>query len=107
AFGHPEVADDVIVFNDDFFVMKQMPTTGPPVLHRGLLADVERHFQQRVTPGRYMLGMRQTAELLDDLGIEDPLCYEMHTPILLNREKYLEVWEIGNRIKYPHSRTLY
>lgn len=107
AVDHAEVADDFIVFNDDFFVMRPLPASGPPVLHRGPLAEVERHFQRRVKPGRYMLGMRQTAELLDDLGIEEPLCYEMHTPMLLNRQRYLEVWEIANRVKYPHSRTLY
>ncbi len=106
AVDHPDVTDDFLIFNDDFFVMRPFPPV-PPVLHRGPLAAVEEHFRTRVRPGRYMLGMRQTAELLADLGIDDPLCYEMHTPMLLNRQRYLEVWELGNRIKYPHSRTLY
>lgn len=106
AFDHPEVADDVLIFNDDFFVMK--PVSHPiPVAHRGLMRDVYAHFERRVTPGRYMLGMRQTMSLLADLGIPDPLCYEMHIPMAINRQRYLEIWEIAERIRYPHSRTLY
>lgn len=105
AFDHPEVADNVLVFNDDFFVMR--PITAVPPMHRGRLSDVYDHFLSRVKPGRYMLGMEQTMGLLDELGIADPLCYELHVPMLINRAKYLEMWETASRIKYPHSRTLY
>jgi len=106
AFDHPEVANDVVIFNDDFFVMR--PVRHPlPVLHRGPMRDVYARFEQRVRPGRYMLGMRQTMDLLSDLGIRHPLCYEVHAPMAFTRQRYLEVWEIAGRIKYPHSRTLY
>lgn len=106
AFDHDEVADEVVIFNDDFFVMRRL-VGGLPVQHRGLMREVYQHFEARLRPGRYMLGMRQTMGLLADLGIEDPLCYELHTPMAINRQRYLEVWEIANRIRYPHSRTLY
>ncbi|WP_019548627.1 hypothetical protein [Streptomyces sulphureus] len=106
AVDHEEVADDFLLFNDDFFVMK--PLRGVmPALHRGPLSEVYRHFATRVKPGRYLLGMRQTMGLLDELGVESPLCYELHVPIALNRDRYVEVWEVCNRIKYPHSRTVY
>lgn len=105
AFDHPDVADDVLIFNDDFFVMK--PVESVPPMHRGRLADVYRHFSQRVRAGRYMLGMEQTMGLLEDLDVPEPLSYELHVPMHINRARYLEVWELANRIKYPHSRTVY
>ena len=107
AFDHPEVTDQVLIFNDDFFVMRDLPGL-PPVWHRGRCREVYAHFERQIRrPGRYMLGMRQTMDLLADLGHDDPLCYELHVPMLIERERYLEVWEIAQRIKYPHSRTLY
>ncbi|MFE3378701.1 hypothetical protein [Streptomyces anulatus] len=105
AVDHAEVSDDFLIFNDDFFAMRRVQRVPP--MHRGLLADVERHFLRRVRAGRYLMGMRQTADLLADLGVERPLSYELHVPMLLNKARYLEVWEVANRIQYPHSRTLY
>ncbi|MEW2066639.1 hypothetical protein [Streptomyces sp. NPDC007346] len=105
AVDHDGVADDFLIFNDDFFAMRKVQRVPP--MHRGLLADVEQHFLRRVRAGRYLMGMRQTAGLLADLGIERPLSYELHMPMLLNKARYLEVWEIANRVRYPHSRTLY
>jgi hypothetical protein len=105
ACAHPEVSDDFIYFNDDFFVMKPMEAI--PTFHRGRLEDVIRHY--RYTNSSYVRGMRDTRTLLQNLGCRTLHSYELHIPMVINKQKMTEALHHGlkSKIKAVHKRTLY
>lgn len=102
---HPEVSRQWLLMNDDFFIMRPLPD-GMPVLHRGLVADVERDYASRVS-GRYLEGMRQTRDLLGELGHRDPLSYELHVPLPVDSDGMLDALDLGQHLDVLHKRTMY
>ncbi|WP_190122173.1 hypothetical protein [Streptomyces inusitatus] len=101
---HPEVSQTFLLCNDDFFVMHPLPG-GMPVLHRGPVRTVEAAYAAR--PGEYLEGMRQTRELLTDLGHPEPLSYELHVPLPVDRDGMLDALDLGGHLPVLHKRTLY
>lgn len=99
------ITPDFWLFNDDFFVME--PIAEPVNYYDGTLQ--ERIDQLKAaTFGQLSLYTKQLLHLvatLKDAGIEEPLNYAHHTPMLINRKKMLETLE-----KYPDEpmfRALY
>lgn len=92
-------------FNDDFFVIR--PIAKVPMLHRGPLVDVLKRY--RALPGPYRRGMESTLKFLRAEGVDDPLSYELHIPIVVDRVALSEVLEIRARrpARLLHTRTLY
>lgn len=111
AATHPEVSEDFVLMNDDFFVVK--PVDQVPVLHRGPVVRVEHHYYEKYKdqmPGDYRLGMTQTKYLLERWGHADPLSYEVHVPMPLEKAKVVEVLKRAfdtEKIRALHKRTLY
>lgn len=104
ACEHPRVAEEFLLFNDDFFVMH--PFDRMPVLHRGPIQPVIDHYR-RLDAGPYVEGMEQTRQLLARLGHPDPLSYELHVPLPIRRQQMLEALDVGHSIPVLHKRTLY
>ncbi|WP_225846894.1 hypothetical protein [Streptomyces sp. HPF1205] len=104
AVEHPDIAEEFLYFNDDFFVMQ--PVEAMPVLHRGPLEQVERRCAHRAT-GSYAQGLRETRALLADLGHKRPLSYELHVPMPMSKTRARETLEAGQRLQLLHKRTLY
>ncbi|MFZ3595038.1 hypothetical protein [Streptomyces sp. BH104] len=105
ACEHPGVAETFLLCNDDMFVMRPQ-LHGMPVLHRGPVADVEELYVRRAS-GRYLDGMRATRQLLVDLGHADPLSYELHVPMPVDKSGMLKALDIGWHLDVVHKRTLY
>lgn len=105
ACGHPDVSDPFLLADDDMFVMHPCPD-GMPVLHRGLVAAVERHYAAKA-PGAYLRGMRETRVLLEELGHPHPLSYELHVPLLVGKAGMVEALDRARHIDDVHKRTLY
>jgi hypothetical protein len=105
ACEHPDVSDDFLLVNDDMFTMQ--PVDRMPVLHRGRVRDVEAYYAARHPSGAYLAGMRETRELLASLGHPDPLSYELHVPLPVQREQMLTALDAGRHIDVVHKRTLY
>ena len=106
---HPEVSEDFIYFNDDFFVIR--PIEEVPVVHRGPLADLLGTDHRRLKmkrPESYRGGRRDTYRLLRELGHEAPLAYEpLHIPMRFNKRLLLETLRVGEQVPALHYRTLY
>lgn len=98
------LSDDVVLMNDDFFVMTQVPGD-LPTMHRGPVPLVARTYPH----GRYRQGMTETAALLEELGVEEPVSYELHVPMIVNRAAMVETLRVGveSGIDCLHKRTLY
>lgn len=104
ACEHPDVSERFLLMNDDFFVTQRQ--TYMPVLHRGPVRDVERHYAARAS-GKYLAGMRETRDLLVKLGHDDPMSYELHVPLPVEKAGMLEALDVGRRLAVVHKRTLY
>ncbi len=105
ACEHPEVSDPFVLMNDDFYVLKHTPFI--PALHRGRVDKVATEYEARYGWSKYLEGMEQTRELLAELGVTDPLSYELHVPMTVEKEHMLEALSLGAALPVLHKRTLY
>ena len=105
ACEHPDVSDPFLLADDDMFTMRPLPG-GMPVLHRGLVTDVERYYEQH-GPAAYLEGMRETRQLLAGLGHTEPLSYELHVPLPVGKGTMLNVLWRGRHLGALHKRTAY
>lgn len=108
----PRVSDDFILFNDDFFVMKPVQEITP--VHRGpvkkfhaLYATLNHRYRN------YRDGIGRVRKILEALGFDDHtvLSYELHVPMIFNKAKRLEVYDIQDRFPAGdlalHTNTIY
>lgn len=104
ACEHPEVSEEFVYFNDDFFVME--PVEGVPVMHRGPLADVIEGTRSSL----YRRGAQATGLLMERLGLADDgplLSYELHVPLPVTKAGMLAAMKAGRGLPVLHKRTLY
>lgn len=104
ACEHPGVSDPFLWCNDDYFVMHSVEQM--PVLHRGRVVDVEAYYAARAS-GAYLRGMRETRALLESLGHPDPLSYELHVPLPVEKAGMVHALDAGRHLDVLHKRTLY
>ena len=102
ACEHAGVSDPFILFNDDFFVTR--PVGQVPAWHRGSVAEFIRGSRMA---GAYRSGAAATAELLTTLGHPDPNSYELHTPLIVDKQTMLRALDLGRGVRTLHKRTLY
>lgn len=96
------VSEEFAYFNDDFFVLHPVTTLG--CYDRGAVQDV----LALNPPSRYRTGGEQTLRLIQDyMGIDRPRSFELHVPMVLEKQLMLEALKIGQGIPALHKRTLY
>jgi hypothetical protein len=101
ACEHPEVSEEFVYMNDDFFVMQPMDQI--PVLHRGSLSEVVS--RERMASS-YQRAMGKTLAILRKQGIAEPLMYDMHAPMTVTKTGMLAALALCS---YPmiQERTIY
>lgn len=108
ACEHPEVSDEFVYMNDDIFIVE--PLDAVPVLHRGPVDKVAEYYRRRRSTG-YLQGMLTTKRILGLVGSHDPLSYELHVPLVVNKQAMAEVLALPKLLdvhtKCLHKRTLY
>ena len=78
------ISDDFILMNDDFFFLK--PVGKMPILHGGLLRDkIDKYIS--LGARRYATLLSRTYNNLVRQGIKDPLDYDIHVPMPMNKVK--------------------
>jgi hypothetical protein len=82
-----DISDDFILMNDDFYCL--IPTT-IPTAHRGTLDD---HIAGRRVNDSYTKTLSKTNDYLKSLGIDKPLSYELHIPMVFNKDKLSIMYE--------------
>jgi hypothetical protein len=81
------VSENFILMNDDFFIMKKVSEI--KYWSKGSLkGSMTRH---RTKKGYYYTAIKQTKELLESQGIENPTDYEIHAPIIIEKKKFLKI----------------
>lgn len=101
------VSEDFILMNDDFFIMK--PLSELPRYNRGEIEDVAKYYKQY--DSWYYRGMLDTREYMEKLGIKTSLSYELHIPMMFNKQNVTDMFEQYYSDQPPvsvlHKRSLY
>ena len=103
-FQNDQISEDFWLFNDDFFVLTRPKNLKPE--YNGLIEDyIERiKSKNHNSHSEYTLRLTKTIKALEEAGCAT-LNYEVHKPMLINREKALQILEL-----FPDSggfRSLY
>lgn len=79
-----ELSEEFIAMNDDMFFMKPIPEL--PYYHDGELAGYIKYRESLGdTHENYLIGMKQTLQLLREHGVEKPLGYTLHIPMRMKK----------------------
>lgn len=78
-----DISENFILMNDDFFVIDKINSV--PNYYSGSLHDRYLRHQDLAGPNYYANYLMKTSTFLKQGGIEVPLNYELHVPMILNK----------------------
>lgn len=81
-----EISDRFVLMNDDFFFLRPTPRIETFTLGNMAAAIIDHKTQA----GYYFTALRETRNLLNAAGFADPVNYEVHYPIVIEKKKFLE-----------------
>jgi hypothetical protein len=87
-----EISDQFILMNDDFYIVE--PVDKVENLHGGRLIDKANLYDSLTPSSRYTQKLFETYYRLKEKGFQDPLDYELHVPIIVNKT------DLRHSIKY-------
>ena len=98
------ISKDFILMNDDFFTIKKVSDI--PYFSRGSLNEmIKKHPTQA---GYYYTALIETRKRLEKIGIKVARDFEVHAPIVFNKEKLLATIAIAGQQRNPVLlRTFY
>lgn len=105
------LSKEFILMNDDFFILKPIKEPKEELnLCRGTIKEVIAEMESRLNCcTTYLAQMRETLQFLSNLGYKQPLSYELHIPIVMDKEKILGLFSrnyINNAVT-SHKRSIY
>ncbi len=100
AILHPAISDNFVLMNDDFFITMNIDYLDN--IHGGSLINLINFKKETRASLGYVNLLEATYEALVAAGIENPLNYEMHTPMMMNKNKLSSVIDA-----YPLWRSAY
>ncbi|NCO10714.1 hypothetical protein GW930_02300 [Candidatus Saccharibacteria bacterium] len=105
AVGSDDLSDDFILMNDDFFFMKPIPRM--PTVNFGFMRDVLESYRRRYPEGsEYIATMAELYAALRRRGVDDPISFELHAPMVFNKHKVRRLYqEVSERLY--QFRTFY
>lgn len=83
---HYDVSDNFVLMNDDFYAVRPVKNIEP--MHRGLM---QKHLDMIEVNLGYKELVQETFDTLTRIGIEQPLSYELHVPMVMNKNKLAKV----------------
>lgn len=106
-----EVSEDFILMNDDFFIMSPIKDPKSELnLYRGYLSDIIASYDKRPVHNIiYYNALCDIYSFLLHLGFDDPKCYELHLPMIMNKKNVRDMFCIRgvNGLPVLFHRTLY
>ncbi len=83
AATNPHISNNFVLMNDDFFFLKTVDE-----IHNYSRGTIEEMMKQHPTKnGYYYRSLWDTEKRLDSMGIKEPIDFEVHAPIIFNKEK--------------------
>lgn len=106
ACNHPDISDQALIVNDDMYVTA--PAT-PQVFYRGTL-DAHLELPRVQRGGWWKDSLETTRVCLQAHGIAEPLSYELHMPLPVNKAAMAETLRLFRHVtpaNPPQWRSLY
>lgn len=110
----PEISEDFVLMNDDFFIIKTITDWRKTFnLCLNTIDEEVKKYKNKQKPSRWQYGFMYAQELLDKLKCDKRYNYEYHGPIVFNKQKFLkmleipEIAEITKTSKCFHKRSMY
>lgn len=103
-----ELSDNFILMNDDFFILNPIIEEDLK-LNRGLLREQVKFYHKNHYPltNYDRLVEKATSELIKQ-GFENPVSYELHAPIIINKKNFLSILnKINNEALHCCKRSVY
>lgn len=94
-----EISDEITLFNDDMFVIRQIAGPELPVFHLGSLAG---YITSTLDAGRnpndsWLRGLQNTLAAMTAWGFDSPLAYESHQPMPYRRAELARLLQRADR----------
>jgi hypothetical protein len=107
ACEHPDISEQFVVMNDDFFVLQPNPHLGP-----WIRCSLDHHADVMLKGRKdsWAKSVRHTRDWLRSQAIENPMSYEFHYPVVLDKSGMLDAIERVGRYGHPDPpqwRSLY
>ena len=84
-----DISDDFVLMNDDFFILRKLNSVS--LYHGGLLFNRYQTHTAMMGPNGYAKLLLRTHEVLRKEGVAEPLNYDLHTPMVINKTNMLSV----------------
>jgi hypothetical protein len=98
-----EISDSFILMNDDFYIINKVDNV--PYMHGGLLADKITKYKNLTGDTRYVLMLKRTLLSLSRRINKDVLDYELHVPMVMEKEKLLSIVELPDLWRSRYGNT--
>lgn len=96
--GDKRVSDDFVLMNDDFYFLE------PQEIENYHIGTMKFHIENR-RKDMYKKYLERTRGLIKkELGIREPKSYELHYPIVINKEKFKKIFK---KIKWKNKRIVW
>lgn len=92
AAQNKNVSESFIMFNDDFFVTE--PIKELPVYHFGSYHKFENRYNTRHPASMYTSIIHHTRTILNELQVEKPISYELHVPMMMRKQHFLNILKL-------------
>ena len=81
-----DISNNFVYMNDDFFIMKSIKEV-PQYDYGDMKTLIKRYHKLHPKGSTYIDAMEKTYHLLRDRGFKEPLSYELHTPMVFNKQR--------------------
>lgn len=86
------ISKDFVLMNDDFFAINKIVSV--PLLHGGYLKDKVLEYKELVPSSYYTRLLENTYKRLIKMGIDNPLDYDIHTPLIIDKTRIKEATDM-------------
>jgi hypothetical protein len=97
-----EISNTFVLMNDDFYIIKKINNI--ETFHGGYLLNKINLYQRINGNSNYTRKLAATYKRLKGLNINDPLDYELHVPMIMEKEKLQEVLKSNDQFLW---RSIY
>ena len=88
-----EISENFILMNDDFFALQKIQEIS--IMHGGFLLDKINRYKELRMPSKYIRLLELTYNQLIQNNIKDPLDYDIHVPMIMNKTRLKESLKIA------------
>jgi hypothetical protein len=97
-----EISETFVLMNDDFYIVKKIDHVDD--YHGGSLLNKIKKYE-KINPGaNYTRKLSLTYKKIKSLGIENPLDYELHVPMVMEKNKLKQSLSYGDNLLW---RSIY